>query len=110
MPTSRPDKQAQERWREASVESVPYVAALIAACGLAGFASLGPPILVLPFTSIALIGAGLLGAAVTWRASDPKPSPARLVSGALTFLGIGAAFLTDVEQAMPFFESAQRSP
>ena len=95
---------------ETIVESAPYVAALAAAVATALFAFVVPPLLVLPVLSIALLALGFGLAAITRRTPPALAPLSRYVSATLTFLGFGAAFLTDVEQALPFFEGARRVP
>jgi uncharacterized membrane protein YvlD (DUF360 family) len=110
MPTSPPPRHTRAARQESLIEGAPYVAAVMAALVTLVFALLVPPMLVLPALSVALVTLGFILAVFAGRASPSSALTSRYVSGALTFLGIGAALLTDVEQALPFFEGARRTP
>ena len=103
-----PHQRMSAARQETIIESAPYVAALTAAAATVVFALAVPPLLVLPVLSAALLALGFGLSAMTRRAPPALAPLCRYVSAALTFLGFGAAFLTDVEQALPFFESAAR--
>jgi hypothetical protein len=89
----------------------PKVAMALSAClgatafVLAAWTLPGP--LVLPvFSVLAILAAGVL-AVVAWTGPRPRPA-ARLtywdIAGALTFIGVCAALLSDPEQALPLME------
>jgi hypothetical protein len=105
-----PDHRKCAARQETIIESAPYVAAVTAAAATAVFALVVPPLLVLPVLSVLLLALGFGLSAITRRAPPALAPLSRYVSATLTFIGFGAAFLTDVEQALPFFEGARRSP
>ena len=109
MPNSSPIHRRAAR-QESVIEAAPYVAGLTAAVATAILAFLVPPMLVLPALSVALVSIGFTLAAIVWRGPPAITLASRYLSAALTFLGFGAALLTDVEQALPFFESARKLP
>jgi hypothetical protein len=85
--------------------------AAIAGLGAAAFAYASwilPTPLVLPATSIFAVAAASLVAAVAWAAAG-LPATERVtywdVAGALTFIGICAALLSDPEQVIPLLET-----
>jgi hypothetical protein len=110
MTFSPPDRRTYAARQDAMIESAPYVAALTAAAATALLAVLVPPLMVLPVLSIALLALGFALAATTRRTRPALAPLSRYVSATLTFLGFGAAFLTDVEQALAFFEGARSAP
>jgi len=69
-----------------------------------------PFALVLPLFSVAVIACAGAVAALAW--AQPKARPARItywdIAGALTFIGIVAALLSDPDQVVPLME-ARRS-
>lgn len=93
-----------------SIDDAPYMAALIAAAVTLTLTLTVPAGLVLPVLSVVLLALAFsIAAASQWRRSAAG-SPAWYVSAALTFLGFGAAFLTEPEQVLPLFESGRRAP
>jgi hypothetical protein len=90
----------------------PVVAAAIAASGAVGFGGLVwllPPPLILPAVSASLLVLACGLAVVAWM--RPRVHPARLsywdIAGAITFIGIAAALLSEPDQALPLLESAR---
>jgi prepilin signal peptidase PulO-like enzyme (type II secretory pathway) len=95
----------------AVLENAPYIAALVAAAGIALLTITVPREIVLPALSIILLvlAFGLAGVA-RLRRGHSQASSCWYLSAALTFIGFGAAFLTDAEHVLPLFEGTRRSP
>jgi hypothetical protein len=82
---------------------------------LAGFGAFGllvlflPPPLVLPAISILLLIAAGGIALIAWRGRRPHQSSLSYwdLAGAVTFVGIAAALMSDPDQALPLFEASR---
>jgi hypothetical protein len=68
-----------------------------------------PPPLVLPAISTLLLAAAGGIALIAWR--GPKPHQSMLsywdIAGAVTFIGIAAALMSEPDQALPLFEASR---
>ena len=95
----------------AVVENAPYIAVLIAAAAIALLTLTLRREIVLPALSIILLtfAFGLAGIA-RLRRGHPQASSCWYISAALTFIGFGAAFLTDAEHVLPLMEGTRRNP
>jgi len=96
--------------REDWTENAPYVAGVIAAAGTLVLSVSAPANLVLPALSVLLLGLAFVLAVVVRGRSGRHGQAGWYVSAALTFIGFGAALLTDPEQVLPLLEGARREP
>jgi uncharacterized membrane protein (DUF4010 family) len=111
MASTRPLPSRSSRGETAgpTVAAIVIGAALLAALAVSAWSL--PPALVLPAFSLIALGIACAMALLAWR--QPGAANGRRVSywdlaGALTFLGLCAAILSEPEQVLPLLEEAKR--
>ena len=96
--------------RGAGAQITGYAALAAAVAGFGAAAALLPGPLVLPAVSAGMMLLACAIALVAWkRPADERGLTYWDVTGALAFLGICAALLSDPEHALPLMENARRS-
>lgn len=95
-----------------TVQGPQALAAMTLILGLAAFVAslwLLPRPLILPALSVLLLGTAAGIAFIAWR--RPKPHQSQLshwdLAGAVTFVGIAAALLSEPDQALPLLEASR---
>jgi hypothetical protein len=96
----------RDRWDGPQVMLAALTVVGAAAAGLSAW--MLPVALVLPILSILVIAAAGLTALIAWMRPQRRSSDRITywdIAGALTFIGLCAALLSDPEQALPLFEA-----